>query len=69
MITDEVSDDNQMLLFNINDMLHQREKACEEINTVFGLQVSVKLSDEFNIIKNDEGVTDNAVDELCKKCF
>ena len=69
MITDEVSDDNQMLLFNINDMLHQREKACEEINTVFGMQVSVKLSDEFNIIKNDEGVTDNVADELCKKCF
>ena len=69
MITDEVSDDNQMLLFNIADMLHQREKACEEINTVFGLQISVKLSDEFNIIKNDEGVTDNVADELCKKCF
>ena len=69
MISDEVSDDNQMLLFNINDMLHQREKACDEINTVFGLQVSVKLSDEFNIIKNDEGVTDNVADELCKKCF
>ena len=50
-------------------MLHQREKACEEINTVFGLQVSVKLSDEFNIIKNDEGVPDNEIDELCKKCF
>ena len=69
MISDEVSDDNQMLLFNINDMLHQREKACDEINTVFGLQVSVRLSDEFSIIKNDEGVTDNAVDNLCKKCF
>ena len=69
MISDEVSDDNQMLLFNINDMLHQREKACDEINTVFGLRASVKLSDEFNIIKNDEGVSDNVVDELCKKCF
>ena len=69
MISDEVSDDNQMLLFNINDMLHQREKACDEINTVFGLRVSVKLSDEFNIIKNNEGVTDNVADELCKKCF
>ena len=69
MISDEVSDDNQMLLFNIADMLHQREKACEEINTVFGLQVSVKLSEEFNIIKNDEGVTANVADELCKKCF
>ena len=55
MISDEVSDDNQMLLFNINDMLHQREKACEDIKNVFGLDVSVKLSDEFNIIKNDEG--------------
>ena len=56
MITDEVSDDNQMLLFNISDMLHQREKACKEINNVFGLGVAVKLSEEFDIIdKIEEG--------------
>lgn len=62
MITDEVSDDNQMLLFNIADMLHQREKACEEINNVFGLEVSVKLSEEFNIIDNieEDSINDEA---------
>ena len=68
MITDEVSDDNQLLLFNINDMLHQRESACNEIKNVFGLDLSVKLSDEFNIIKNEGGEEDE-IDRLCKKCF
>lgn len=63
MITDEVSDDNQMLLFNISDMLHQREKACKEIGNVFGLEVSVKLSDEFNIIdKIEEDVINDKAD-------
>ena len=63
MITDEVSDDNQMLLFNINDMLHQRENACEKIKDVFGLEVSVKLSDEFNIIdKVEEGDINDKTD-------
>ena len=62
MITDEVSDDNQMLLFNISDMLHQREKACEEIKNVFGLEVSVKLSDEFNFIDKieEDAINDKA---------
>ena len=62
MITDEVSDDNQMLLFNIADMLHQREKACEDIKNVFGLEVYVKLSDEFNIIDKieEDAINDKA---------
>lgn len=51
LITDEVSADNQMLLLNIKDMLRQREKAAKEINRVFGLNVSVKLSEEFEIIE------------------
>lgn len=51
LITSEVSADNQMLLLNIKDMLRQREKAAKEINRVFGLNVSVKLSEEFEIIE------------------
>lgn len=51
LITDEVSADNQMLLLNINDMKRQREKAAKEINRVFGLNVSVKLSEEFAVIE------------------
>lgn len=50
MITDEVTDDSQLLLFNISDMLAQRQTACQDIINVLGLDVSVKLSQEFNTI-------------------
>lgn len=57
MIESEVSSDNQMLLFNISDMLHQRENACEELNKLFNLKCSVKLSKEFAIVSAErEGV-------------
>lgn len=34
-VTDEVTSDEQMLLFNIDDMLKCREEGCEEHNRVF----------------------------------
>ena len=52
MIESEVSSDNQMLLFNISDMLHQREKASAEINKLFNLNTSVTLSKEFKLLSN-----------------
>lgn len=60
MIESEVENDKQLLLFNINDMLRQRENACKKINELFNLNVSVKLSSEFNIIDRKEvGTNDN----------
>lgn len=59
MVTDEVNTDTQMLLININDMLRERQKACEELNKVFNLKVSVKLSDEFRLIEMDESEVDD----------
>ena len=59
MIESEVENDEQMLLLNINDMLKQRQNACKEINNIFGRNISVKLSPEFEIIKRKEG-KDNA---------
>ena len=56
MIESEVENDEQMLLLNINDMLKQRQKACEEINSIFNRNVSVKLSPEFEMIIKKEGV-------------
>lgn len=53
MVADEVNNDNQMLLLNVKDMLKQREKACKEINDLFGLNVTVQLSPEFDLISND----------------
>ena len=47
MIESEVDSNNQLLLFNISDMLAERKKACEEINKLFGTNITVKLSDEF----------------------
>ena len=60
MIESEVENDQQLLLFNINDMLRQRENACKKINELFDLNVSVKLAPEFNIIDRKEvGTNDN----------
>ena len=47
MIESEVDSNNQLLLFNISDMLSERKKACEEINKMFGTNITVELSDEF----------------------
>lgn len=57
MIESEVSSDNQMLLFNISDMLHQREKASAEINKLFGLNTSVRLSKEFSLLSSERSDT------------
>ena len=59
MIESEVENDEQMLLLNINDMLKQRQNACKEINKIFGRNISVKLSQEFEIIERKE-VKNNA---------
>ena len=54
MIESEVENDQQLLLFNINDMLRQRQIACKKINNLFGSNVYVKLAPEFNIIDRKE---------------
>ena len=47
MIESEVDSNNQLLLFNISDMLAERKRACEEINKIFATNITVELSDEF----------------------
>ena len=47
MIESEVDSNNQLLLFNISDMLAERKRACEEINKLFGSCFAVELSEEF----------------------
>lgn len=47
MIESEVDSNNQLLIFNISDMLAERKKACKEINRIFGANITVELSDEF----------------------
>ena len=62
MVESEVESDNQMLLFNINDMLRCRQEASEKINSLFGMDVNVELSPEFKIIENNESEVDNNED-------
>ena len=47
LITAEISENDNALLFNISDMLRCREDAAENINRLYGLDVSVKLSEDF----------------------
>ena len=58
LVTEEVESDSMMLLFNIHDMLEQRQKACEEINKIFNLNMSVELSEEWDYLKKERGVND-----------
>ena len=58
MVVDEVNVNSQMLLFNVSDMLKCRQKAVEQINSIYGLNITVELSDEYRIIENASKVDD-----------
>jgi hypothetical protein len=59
MTDDEVNTDSQMLMENISDMLFYRKQACGEINKLFGLDVSVKLNENYSYIVKGEYDNDN----------
>lgn len=60
MVSDEATGDTQMLLLNINDMLKCRKMFCKETNKVFGLNITVKLSEEFDLLyPQEEGESDD----------
>lgn len=54
MIEDEVSANDATLLFNISDMLKQREAAADYINRRFDLVVRVELSKEYRYLTQPE---------------
>lgn len=54
MITDEVNQNDNMLLLNVNSMLKSRQKACDEIRELFGIDVSVDFSQELKKIQESE---------------
>lgn len=51
-VVDEITSDSSMLLYNVSDMLKQREIAVDKINNLFGTSWTVRLSDEIDY--NDE---------------
>jgi hypothetical protein len=46
MIVGEVESNNEFIDDNVDYMLHERQTACEAINTLYGLSVNVKLRKE-----------------------
>ena len=53
-VVDEITSDSSMLLYNVSDMIKQREIACEKINDLFGTSWSVRISDEINYTDENE---------------
>ena len=47
-VVEEINSDSSMLLYNISDMLKEREEGCERVNKLFGTNWSVRLSDDIN---------------------
>lgn len=58
MVVDEVNVNSQLLLFNLRDMLDNRKKAMEDVNSIYGTNITVELSEEYRFI--EEGGYPNA---------
>ena len=50
----EIDGDTSMLLLNVSDMIKQREKACEEVNNLYGTGWSVHIAEEIDYEKENE---------------
>lgn len=66
LVDDEVQANNQLIKANEDVMLKAREKACELINNMFGLNISVKRRTDLkmaNMEDNDDMKTDIDIEE------
>ena len=70
LITDEVESNNELINYYLNCFYKTRKKACDEINSKYGLDVSIKLNkdvldllnaNENNIINYEEGEEDGKI--------
>lgn len=61
MVVDEVNVNSQLLLFNLSDMLKCRQDAIEQANNLYGLNITVRLSDEYKAIQ--QATNDTTTDE------
>ena len=46
---EEVESNDQLLLISKEDMLKERKEGFDRVNDMFGTNISVKISDRFNI--------------------
>lgn len=62
----EVRSNDTLLLLNLSDMLASREKGCDDVNVLYGVNWSVKLSEELEAVRDEfftEDVTEVAENE------
>lgn len=65
LLNDEIYTDINRVIFNVNDMLHERQQAVEKINGIFNTNISVEFNTEIQeqidaMENNDEtGENDN----------
>ena len=64
MTEEEVNANAQMLLFNIRDMYDCRKKAVEDMNRLFGLNASVRLSEEYELIQSQRAINRGGEDNV-----
>lgn len=53
-VVDEITSDSSMLLYNVSDMLKERQDGADAVNNMFGTNWSVRLSDEINYNEENE---------------
>ena len=53
LVTNEVDSNNEMIQINSDVMLETRKQACEEINKMFGLNISVERRANLKIDLNE----------------
>lgn len=66
-VVEEITSDSSMLMYNISDMLNERQEGCERVNKMFGTNWSVRLSDDIDYNEENQleeatqsgGVTDD----------
>ena len=67
LITDEVESNNELINYYLNCFYKTRKKACDEINSKYGLDVSIKLNkdvlDLLNANENDI-INMNKIDDM-----
>ena len=59
MVVDEVNVNSQLLMFNLHDMLDCRKKAMDDVNAIYGTNISVDLAEEYKFITSLVDYTTN----------
>ena len=65
MITDETMSNNECVNLNLQSYLKPRQKAAEQFNEKYGMNIEVKLrSDIYNVIKSSESIVMDSLDDV-----